>query len=213
MLENQIKSAMKDDKENALLVKIADQLLVAQKEIDEFVLQVSLGKAEAREEFEKIKNEFRIKLREFRQLLDDFPHKVITPEVKQKIEELELQLALGKAETKDEFEKQKGNLTKAILSIENTIKVWMKDAEHSSTFDHEIEKFKLKLEILRLKFNLKKFEVKDDFREQMATTKREIEKIAELAKSKLKEGKMKYKDFTAEISNGYDQLKKAVKRL
>ncbi len=204
---------MNDDKKKKLLVKIADQLLIAQKEIDEFVLQVSLGKAEVREEFEKIKKEFRSKLDSFRQLLNDFPHKDITPEVRQKIEELELQLALGKAETKEEFEKQKASLTKTILSIENAIKDWLTDAEHTSNFDHEIEKFKLKLEILRLRFNLKKFEIKDDFTEQMTSAKREIEKITESAKSKWVERKMKYKDISKEIAKGYDQLKEAVKRL
>jgi len=77
-------------------------------------------------------------------------------------------------------------------------------------FSHDIEKFKLKLEIIRLKFNLKKFEVKDAFKEGMSNARREIETGI---RNKLKDGSSKYSDFQDEMSLAYKHLKKALSDL
>lgn len=195
------------------LEKIAEQLLVAQKEIDEFVVQMALGKAEAKDEFEEIKKQFRARVHEFKLLLNDLPRHAMSPNIKQRIDELEVQLALGKAETKDQFEDQKNKLLKAINGIEAAVNKWIGELENSPTFGHEIEKFKLKLEILRLRFSLKKIEVKDEFKEQMAKTKKVIEKLSKKAHDKVAAQKIKYRDFSNEITQSYDHLKSAIRKL
>ncbi|HRK53199.1 MAG TPA: hypothetical protein PK185_04740 [Cyclobacteriaceae bacterium] len=203
----------KEDSDKPFLHKIADGLLEAQQEIDDLALQLSLGKAEAKEKFEGIKKEFRNNIGEFRRLLEETPHKLITPEIKKKVQELEVQLALGKAETKEEFEEQRKKLLRSIALIEKSIKKWLKNVDFPPSIESEMEKFKLKLEIVRLKYSLKKFELRDDFKEHMRNAKMEIEKNTSKAKSKLQIGKRKYEDFADEISSAYDHLKKAVKHL
>lgn len=195
------------------LEKIAEQLLVAQKEIDEFVVQMALGKAEAKDDFEEIKKQFRARVHEFKLLLNDFPRHAMSPSIKQRIDELEVQLALGKAETKDQFEDQKDKLLKAINGIEAAVNKWIGELENSPTFGHEIEKFKLKLEILRLRFSLKKIEVKDEFKDQMSKTKEVIEKFSKKAHDKVAAQKIKYRDFSNEITQSYDHLKNAIRKL
>ncbi len=203
----------REGQDKPFLHKIADELLEAQQEIDELALQLSLGKADTKEKFERIKKEFRNNIVEFRRLLEETPHKLITPEVKKKVQELEVQLALGIAETKDEFEEQRKKLLGSISVVEKSIKNWLKEVDIPTSIGSEMEKFKLKLEILRLKYSLKKFELKDDFKEQMHNAKMEIERIASKTKSKLQIGKRKYNDFSEGISTAYDHLKKAVKHL
>jgi len=63
----------KEDKDKPVLQRIADQLLVAQQEIDDLALQLALGKAEAREKFQEVKKEFRHHVAEFKILMKDMP--------------------------------------------------------------------------------------------------------------------------------------------
>jgi hypothetical protein len=154
---------MKDEiktTDKPVLQKIADKLIAAQQELDELVVQFALGKAEGKEKFEEIKKEFRQRVAEFKQLLDAPAAGLLTPETRRKIEELELQLALGKAESKELFEEQKKKILKTLSHVEAEIKTWINSGRLPDDFSHDIEKFKLKLEIIRLKFDLKKFEAK-----------------------------------------------------
>lgn len=203
----------KEDTEKPVLQRIADQLLVAQQEIDDLALQLALGKAEAREKFQEVKKEFRHHVAEFKVLVKDMPGSLITPEVRQKIDELEVQLALGKAETKEEFETQKQKLTKTLEYIEHELREWFNETERNTHLGHEFQKFKLKMEILRLKLTLKKFELRDGFKDKMSTARREIEKMGINAKSAMATGKKKYTHFTGEVSTAYSHLKKAIKEL
>jgi len=103
-----------------------------------------------------------------------------------------VQLALGKAETKEEFETQKQKLTKTLEYIEREFKEWFDETERNTHLGHEFQKFKLKMEILRLKVSLKKFEIRDGFKDKMSTARREIEKMGINAKEALTSGKKKY---------------------
>lgn len=199
--------------EKSVLQNVSEKLLTAQQEIDELALQLALGKAEAKDKFEEIKKEFRTQVGELKNLLETTSDNSLSTEVRAKIEELELQLALGKADSKDLFEEQKKKITKAVTSLEEEIKAQWKKLKSPDFFTHEAEKFKLKLEIIRLRFGLKKFEVKEDYQTTMAAVRREIEKMTSGTKDKLNKGKEKYDDFNDEISLAYKHIKKAVDSL
>jgi hypothetical protein len=204
-----MKEEIKTD-EKPIVEKITDKLLIAQQEIDELVVQFALGKAEGKEKFEEIKKEFRQRVSELKKLLETAALDFLTPETRQKIDHLEVQLALGKAESKELFEEQKKKIIKALSEVEAAIKPWINSIKLPDNFSHEMEKFKLKLEIIRLKFQLKKFEIKDVFKDNMADTRRKIEKINAGIKHKLEAGSLKYSDFQDEMSLAYKHLKKAL---
>jgi len=210
--ETYMKNEIKES-EKPVLQKIADRLLAVQQELDELVVQFALGKAEGKEKFEEIKKEFRQRVSEFKKLLDAPASKLLTPEARQKIEELEVQLALGKADTKELFEEQKKKILKTLSRVESEIETWVNSGKLPDDFSHEVEKFKLKLEIIRLKFNLKKFEVKDAFKEGMDDARIKIEKLASGIKSKVKDRSSKYNTFRDEMSIAYKHLKKALSDL
>lgn len=206
------KSPAKGTDESNTFQKIARNILEAQKEIDELAVQLALGKAEAMEKFEEIKREFRTKVGELKLLLQESPNR-LPADLRQKIEELEVQLALGKAESKEMFATQKKKILAAIHHLENELRIGVGKIKTPHYFAHEAEKFRLKLEILRLRFSLKKFEVKDEFREGMSNARREIEKMSKNVKGTLHQGREKYADLSDQVSQAYSHLKKAVKNL
>jgi hypothetical protein len=194
-----------------ILQVLGEGMLKAQQEIDELVLQLSLGKTEAKEKFEEIKEDFTKRVNELKQFLKSAMDKPVPVALKSKLEELELQLKEGKADTKAAFDLQRAALIEATIALENEIRKALEKIETSDYFHHEAEKFLLKLEILRLKFGIKKFEIKDAFRTRMAKAKKSIHGFADKA---TKIGTRKnHTGFRDEIAEAYKHLKSAVKNL
>ena len=192
-----------------LLTNIADKLMKAQLELDELVLQFALGKAEAREKFEETKKQLAHRVAEFKSTnlgrqITDAPQKL-----KALLEELELQLNLGKAESKDKFEEQKKKIEGVIAKVRKELKQTNQvfDKDH---LEHEIEIFKLKLEILRLRFEVKKFEVKDSFREGMQEAKKKIEKTVSKLKNKVSSERSVVDKLRKDAKGAYKHLRKAI---
>ncbi len=201
----------KKETRKPLLQKLGESLLQAQQEIDDLVRQLSLGKAEAKEKFEEVKNEFIEKVNEMKQLAKSSFDKSMPIALKLKLEELELQLRVGKVDSKESFDLQRTALVHATIALENEIRKTLEKLEVSGYFYHEIEKFLLKLEILRLKFGIKNFEIKDTFRTRMAKAKKSIYSFVDkLSKISTHENHMGFKD---EIAEAYKHLKSAVKNL
>lgn len=198
-----------------IIEKINNGLKKAQQEMEELALQFTLGKVEAADIFEDVKKEFNGKAHEWKQRYESM--KVVSLDritaLKVKFEELQVQLALGRADAKDLFEKQQEKILHAINEMETEIKSNPELQEHFEDFKTEMEKFKLKLEILKLKYELKKFEVKGDFKNEMTEARIKIDKIVEKMEGKWDGAKVKYADFGDEIDLAYKHLKKAVGKL
>ncbi len=199
--------------EKPMLEKIAGKLTKAQQELDELAVQFSLGKAEAKDKFEEIKKEFRTQVAKLKHTLTATMFKEMVSVSKAKFEELELQLALGKADTAEVFGEQSKKILQSLQALENEIKRKFKQSNEVNSFSQEIESFKLKVEILRLKFVLKKFEVRDAFKEKMNDASRVIDNFKISAKEKLGSGKEKYDDFEDEVQLAYKHLRKALESL
>jgi len=199
--------------EKTLLQQTCEKLLKAQQEIDELAVHLAVGRADGKDKFELIKSEFRQQVKQLKDLLGKSSENTISPEVKEKIESLELQLTLGKADSKEQFEEQKRKIVDAVTALESKIKTQWQKIQTPDFFTHEVETFVLKLEILRLRFNLKKFEVKDNYRNKMAAARTEINNLTSGVKDRLGKGKEKVQDFKDEVSLAYKHLRKAVESL
>ena len=206
-MEPDVKSTKK------ILMSVADKLLAAQQEIDELTVQLALGKAEARDKFNEIKKDFREKVSELKAFLANIPSDLELSTIRTKIDELEMHLLQGEVNTREAFEAQKDNLMKATSALEKTLQRKVPFPAELQHFVHEIEKFKVKLEILRLKFSLKKMEVKNEFRIRMDEAKAYIDERRTLIKDKIDEGREKYEDFGDEIRLAYTHFRKALKEL
>jgi hypothetical protein len=97
---------------------IASFLRNAATKVEELQVQSALGKAELSDKFEELKKEARKKYMELKQELKTGA-KDSKEGLQAKLDHLEVQLALGKAETKDELERQKKNLQKTIKELKD----------------------------------------------------------------------------------------------
>ena len=87
--------------------------------LEELQLQTALGKAELSDKLEEIKKDTKQNLNHYKAEVHSFVEdkKESLDHLKAKWEHLELQLALGKAETEDELKEQKKKLSSAIHDI------------------------------------------------------------------------------------------------
>lgn len=103
---------------------LTDSLISALKStatnLESLQVQVSLGKAEAKDKLHEAKVKFKDLLHDAKNKMDKGHAKF--NEVKGKIEHLEVQLALGKAEAKEALEEQKKDISHTIHDIENFFK-------------------------------------------------------------------------------------------
>jgi hypothetical protein len=196
-----------------LLEKMAEGLLQAQQEIDELALQLSLGKSEAKEKLEEVKKEFIKGINTLKKSLQSALDQPIPLALKMKFEAVELQLQVGKVQSKESFDSQIKLLIVATIALEEEIRSLLHKMEVKGYFGHEIEKFLLKLEILRLKFGIKKFEIKEGFRSEIATVRKSIESFRENAKKLKALPAAAYDDIKTEISSNYKSLRNAIKKL
>jgi len=91
--------------------------------LEELQLQTALGKAELIERFEEVKKDSRSQYERIKSEVNATIQKDSEKwnKLKAKLQHLELQLALGKAETKEMLDEQKKNLKEAIADIKKVI--------------------------------------------------------------------------------------------
>lgn len=135
--------------------------------------------------------------------------------LKAKLEHMQVQLALGKAEGRDAFEAQKEKLEHSINDTASQLKKWEDGAEagidkFSDDFHQMADAFKDRLELLRLKYTLGKADLKDEFEEKRKDLKDKIQAIKSKA-PKEEDGDDKWDEVKEEIGEAYDHLKKAVR--
>ncbi len=208
------KQGQSTSKSQPISEKIRNVIAKTQQELEEFILQLSLGKADASVKYEEMKKEFRKKISEWKLTVSKLK-KISKQEIldmKSKLEELELQLTLGKAEAMDAFSEQKKKITKVLHQLEDVAKNNPELKDSIRDFENEIEKFKLKLEILAVKFEMKKIIVSDDFKKAMLSTKVKIDKYFTGLEQRMETAKLKYSDFSNEIKMSYNHLREAINR-
>lgn len=193
--------------------RLSDTLKKTQQEIEELVVQLALGKAHAADKFEEAKKEMNVRLNELKNEWSELQSLVSNEKLnllKAKMDELQVQLALGKAEAKDLFEEQKKKIFYALGAVETELKSNPELKPYVILLRSDIEKFKLKLEIFKLKFELNKFEIKDAFKENMNEARIELDKRFAKFEEKWDHAKEKYDDFSDEMELSFKHLKKAV---
>jgi hypothetical protein len=196
-------------KQRNLVDKIINGLKKAAVELEEFRLQTALGKAEAHDVFEDAKKRFNKFVRNAKAETEEIQGiaKEKSMQVKVLFETLQVQLSLGKAEGKEAFETQRKKITKALNELENYIKEKKTVSEYSTKVLLELGKFRIKLDILKLHYELNKLNA----RLKLSDTKKDLDaKFAKVKKRLLnhdnEEGWGHFKD---EIYNAYSHLKKA----
>lgn len=154
------------------------------KEIDELKIQLALGRAEAADYLEEQKGKFRQLVDTSKERLERNPmiDKQTTTYLKGRLDELRLQLALGKMESREAYEQQRAKIDKAIASVKEgaePLKERAGDAydEFSEVFGRAAELFRAKLGAFGL--NLRKGE-SEEISEEERKEKEAVEVQLEL---------------------------------
>jgi hypothetical protein len=181
--------------------------------LEEMRVQFSLGKMDAGEAFEKQKGQLRNMIETLKTNADkatDIAEENVT-KLKAKLEELNLQLNLGKAETADVFEAQRKKIDLALQEVFAAGKL----AYHGNygymmeLFENNSKAIKTGLEIAQLQFKLAQMEAKDgaeaakkEIQEKLTELQSAAEKAKDLTKENLeqwgkqmKEGMEKMNDW------------------
>ncbi|MCG3164593.1 MAG: hypothetical protein POELPBGB_00352 [Bacteroidia bacterium] len=195
--------------ENKTLSNFADTVIGNMKkavtELEEFRVQANLGAAEAKEKFEEAKKLFDHYIGELNRQVEKGQEK--TDELKSAFEQLQVQLALGKAETKELFEEQRTKITAALTEVERIIRKNEKANEVYLKLLPEVEKFKIKLEIMRLRFELNKLDKKMDFEEKKKEFADKLNEIKARFSGEEKKAEERWENFRSEISDAFVHLK------
>lgn len=96
---------------------IDDMLRGWQTKLEELRLQLALGEMDAADEFEELKKRSRKHFDAFKRNLGKVEQSEAVMKLRTTLEELRVQLALGKAETKDAFDKQKAKLKRLMAKV------------------------------------------------------------------------------------------------
>lgn len=186
---------------------LIDALKKATNGLEQFQVKLALGKAEAKDKFEELKTDFKKVVQKAKTNIARV-HPYID-EFKADVEHLQVQLALGKAETKDAFDAQKKKIVAAINRFEKRLQELPRLTAADEAIRHELELFRMKLEVLQLHYHLGMMEAKDEFEKR----KKEFsDRIAKLKAERAAAKKVAAADIEArkkELKRAYAHVKKA----
>lgn len=185
------------------------QLKKSTTDLEEFRVQLALGKAEAKDKFEELKKKFNSTVQSTKQKLTGVA-KSRLDEVRGEFEEVQVQLALGKADTLDAFNEQKKKIVRAINKLEKRLENIKLADEVETKIRHAIEKFKIQLEVLRVHYELGKMEAADEFEREKHELTDLVAKLKSKFDARKKSASKARQDRRAELKEAYKHLKKAI---
>jgi len=179
--------------------------------LEEFQTQFSSGKMDAVDAFEKQKETFKklvITLKENLEKTTDAAKENVTS-LKAKLEELQVQLSLGKADGTDAFEEQKKKIELAMheVFVEGK-KFFNTNFDHAmQQFDNTSQIFKTGLEIMKLQFALGKMDSKDKVDEFQKAMTEKMNEMTVHFKQAQEIGKANLEVWSTLMKENYEKMK------
>lgn len=149
--------------------------------------------------------------------------------IKGKLEELQLQLNLGKAETSDLFEEQRKKLENKISEAEQYFSTIKEDENHKynsqiTAVDNVFNSFKTRMEVFRLHYALAKADAGDELEEAKGNVKTKLNELklkmdkrkseaTEKSKDVAEQGEAKWDDFSKDMTEAFGNISSAIKGL
>jgi len=192
----------------------------AKAEIDELVLQLSLGKSEALDFIEQQKQVFSeiIKDTEGRVTLSDLIDDEKTTKIRQHLGELKLQLALGRMESRDNYVEQKDRISKAIDDVQDDLAPLKESAsdvlqEVLGGFQNGSESFRTKLNALALNLGIGMAVAEDEAKLHKDRLHEELQEAQTKLQPSLDEAARRAKEAGEEARDVLDGIRDNLKTL
>jgi uncharacterized protein YjbJ (UPF0337 family) len=180
----------------------------AETELDELKVKIALGKMNGADLFEEMKKELHGGIQKITHDLksnsNDLVKDVITH-----LESLQVQLALGKAEALDAYEEQKEKINQAISQLEVDIRNKKNELSYECRIkiQNELEMFRLKMEVLQIRYELGKLDMKDNLETRKEAFKKEFDRLLENIREDTKD---KIAEYGQNLKEAYDTLRKSL---
>lgn len=180
-------------------------------ELEEFRVQAALGKAEAHDAFDAAKKNLRHFMHETEQRFGASQKTVsdVGTKLKATIDTLQVQLALGKADTRDLFEIQRKEIIQALHTLEGFLENNKFTTEIHESINREVQKFRIKLEILKLRYELNTMSAHEEFEQKKREFSTKLDHLADNLRNKEKKAEKSWDHFKEDIAEAYGDMKKA----
>ncbi len=186
--------------------------------------QLELSKEQAIEELE-------VRKKRLNETLEDFKSEIVKAkgladekktEIQARFDELQVQLALGKAEARGSFEARKEKIQRSIARLEATVDRELDAAgqaineslrKAANEFIVAATRLEAEMEFLAIQFKVKKEGARDRFEHEKRTLIEQIQRYKQQIQEKRQMAKDKAATFEKELSAGMSQIREAFKKL
>ncbi len=180
---------------------------------DELRVQLHLGSKDLSDKFEEQKKEILNWSKETRSSLES-EASIASTEMRKKLEELEVQAALGKAETKEALQEQRKKLTSLIKDANEASIKLMGDSkknvrEIASKADSKFDEWHTRFDLLRLQISLGAADASDEWKEKKEDLNKSIRNLESKLGEISQETEEGWTNFKGEISEAWTHVKKA----
>ncbi len=167
----------KSDNYKEVAARVAEELEKTAAEVDLLQVQTKLGKAEVMDTFEDLKKQLYRAVQEAEMALQRSGQAADIRAVLNALELLRVQLTLGIAESREVFETQQEKIHASLAQVLATVKKEKTLGAFSDKLNFEIEKFKVKLDLLDLHFKLDRISLQQAFDEKRKVLEEKIKMV------------------------------------
>ncbi len=186
-------------------------------QMENLYVQLNTEPGRYSEEFEEQKKNLSEWIEQRKEQLDEMGEigEEKTRHLKQKLEELRVQAALGKAETRDAFKEQQKDLNKRLRELKDSLGdlselTQSETREFRERMSDRLDYYHTQFDILRLKMHLARLDSEDAWQERKKDIKSRLNDLRE----KLEEGEEKaahrWEHFRTEMGEAWKHLKKSI---
>lgn len=186
-------------------------------ELEEFSLQFSLGKAEAKDKLENFKSTFSADLQNFDARIADLIKngRPYLQDLKQEIDTFRLQINLGKAENKEEIDDYLQSLQQSYRNISNKfgdrfehdaqLKAQWEEAK--TALNEQISKMRGAFEGMKVQTSLGEMDAKDEFEKFKKNAAQKMEEFEKMSGVQWEEVDAKAQSFFDEVQTFFVKFK------
>lgn len=183
-----------------------------QSEITELNEDMKHEKIEAELEYEALKEQLKVSVKEMKTLLEanSTLDAGLTQTLHSKLAELELQLESPKKNLMDDLKGHLTSIKKTLVEVISKLDKGNPVSESLQTIQNNLHRYRIKFEILKLKFALGKMELKDATSSARQKASRKIIALRKFIHENEEVAKKNWKNFRHEINEAYSDLQKAL---
>lgn len=184
---------------------------------DEMKVQWNLGKMDAAEAFEEQKKQLKAFIGQVKETLDKGAGlaEEQAKELRTRLEELNVQLHLGKAETMEAFEAQRKKIEPALDNLYSAAKQAYQTGYRQvmDLFDTQSDWFRTNLEIMQLRYSLARMEARDEADELRKKLDARLAELSEHSRKWQEQVKGNAEEWTAIARENLEKFREWLKGL